>query len=115
MEDLKSQVEENRKAIQLMQITQSEHDTTLRLMQKDYEYMKKGLDDITRQGDSNFNVLNAKLDDIYKLKSKEKENELQEFKNQVKEIKDIKGYIIKALLAALVLGAFYYLFPFLKR
>lgn len=76
-------------------------------MQKDYEYMKKGLDNIEKQTESNFNVLSSKLDDIYNSKDEER-------KKQLEEIKDLKNYVVKTVIGIGVGAILLYVFPFLK-
>ena len=72
MEDLRCLVAENSNKITELQSELSRQDYSIQLMQKDYEYMKKGLDNIEKQTESNFNVLSSKLDDIYNSKDEER-------------------------------------------
>lgn len=85
----------------------NKQDSTIQLMQKDYEYMKKGLDNIEKQTDSNFKVINSKLDDIYKQKT-------EESISTVREIKEMKGYVLKTIVGMVVAAVVLYIFPFLK-
>ena len=85
----------------------SRQDYSIQLMQKDYEYMKKGLDNIEKQTESNFNVLSSKLDDIYNSKDEER-------KKQLEEIKDLKNYVVKTVIGIGIGAILLYVFPFLK-
>lgn len=107
MEDLKCLVAENSHKINELQSELSRQDYSIQLMQKDYEYMKKGLDNIEKQTESNFNVLSAKLDDIYNSKDEER-------KKQLEEIKDLKNYVVKTVIGIGIGALLLYVFPFLK-
>ena len=69
--------------------------------------MKKGLDNIEKQTESNFNVLSSKLDDIYNSKDEER-------KKQLEEIKDFKNYVVKTVIGIGIGALLLYVFPFLK-
>lgn len=107
MEDLKCLVAENSNKITELQSELSRQDYSIQLMQKDYEYMKKGLDNIEKQTESNFNVLSSKLDDIYNSKDEER-------KKQLEEIKDLKNYVVKTVIGIGIGALLLYVFPFLK-
>jgi hypothetical protein len=107
MEDLRCLISENSSKITELQSELSRQDYSIQLMQKDYEYMKKGLDNIEKQTESNFNVLSSKLDDIYNSKDEER-------KKQLDEIKDLKSYVIKTVIGIGVGALLLYVFPFLK-
>ena len=107
MEDLRCLISENSSKITELQSELSRQDYSIQLMQKDYEYMKKGLDNIEKQTESNFNVLSSKLDDIYNSKDEER-------KKQLDEIKDLKNYVIKTVIGIGVGAILLYVFPFLK-
>ncbi|EGT4056894.1 hypothetical protein ERM19_15530 [Clostridioides difficile] len=107
MEDLRCLVAENSNKITELQSELSRQDYSIQLMQKDYEYMKKGLDNIEKQTESNFNVLSSKLDDIYNSKDEER-------KKQLEEIKDLKNYVVKTVIGIGVGAILLYVFPFLK-
>ncbi|MDU2023964.1 MAG: hypothetical protein E6729_00225 [Finegoldia magna] len=107
MEDLRCLVAENSNKITELQSELSRQDYSIQLMQKDYEYMKKGLDNIEKQTESNFNVLSSKLDDIYNSKDEER-------KKQLEEIKDLKNYVIKTVIGIGIGALLLYVFPFLK-
>lgn len=107
MEDLRCLVTENSNKIIELQSELSRQDYSIQLMQKDYEYMKKGLDNIEKQTESNFNVLSSKLDDIYNSKDEER-------KKQLEEIKDLKNYVVKTVIGIGVGAILLYVFPFLK-
>ncbi|EHR33431.1 hypothetical protein HMPREF9709_01179 [Helcococcus kunzii ATCC 51366] len=100
-------VKENTARISNLEKQFVDHDANIKLMQKDYEYMKKSLDNIEHQTLSNFNVINMKLDDIFKQKS-------AETKKQVEDMKELKSYVIKTTLGLVVGAILLYLFPFLK-
>ena len=106
MEDLKCLVAENSNKITELQSELSRQDYSIQLMQKDYEYMKKGLDNIEKQTESNFNVLSSKLDDIYNSKDEER-------KKQLEEIKDLKNYVVKTVIGIGIGALLLYVFPFL--
>lgn len=107
MEDLRCLISENSSKITELQSELSRQDYSIQLMQKDYEYMKKGLDNIEKQTESNFNVLSSKLDDIYNSKDEER-------KKQLEEIKDLKNYVIKTVIGIGIGALLLYVFPFLK-
>lgn len=107
MEDLKCLINENSNKISKIESELSKQDYSIQLMQKDYEYMKKGLDNIEKQTESNFNVLSSKLDDIYHSKDEERDRQLQ-------EIKDLKSYVVKTVIGIGVGALILYVFPFLK-
>lgn len=107
MEDLRCLISENSSKITELQSELSRQDYSIQLMQKDYEYMKKGLDNIEKQTESNFNVLSSKLDDIYNAKDEER-------KKQLEEIKDLKNYVVKTVIGIGVGAILLYVFPFLK-
>ena len=107
MEDLRCLISENSSRITELQSELSRQDYSIQLMQKDYEYMKKGLDNIEKQTESNFNVLSSKLDDIYNSKDEER-------KKQLEEIKDLKNYVVKTVIGIGVGALLLYVFPFLK-
>lgn len=107
MEDLRCLISENSSRITELQSELSRQDYSIQLMQKDYEYMKKGLDNIEKQTESNFNVLSSKLDDIYNSKDEER-------KKQLEEIKDLKNYVIKTVIGIGIGALLLYVFPFLK-
>ncbi len=107
MEDLRCLVAENSNKITELQSELSRQDYSIQLMQKDYEYMKKGLDNIEKQTESNFNVLSSKLDDIYNSKDEER-------KKQLEEIKDLKNYVVKTVIGIGIGALLLYVFPFLK-
>ncbi|MDU1212756.1 hypothetical protein [Finegoldia magna] len=107
MEDLRCLISENSSRITELQSELSRQDYSIQLMQKDYEYMKKGLDNIEKQTESNFNVLSSKLDDIYNSKDEER-------KKQLEEIKDLKNYVVKTVIGIGVGAILLYVFPFLK-
>lgn len=107
MEDLRCLVTENSNKIIELQSELSRQDYSIQLMQKDYEYMKKGLDNIEKQTESNFNVLSSKLDDIYNSKDEER-------KKQLEEIKDLKNYVVKTVIGIGIGALLLYVFPFLK-
>lgn len=107
MEDLRCLIAENTHKINELQSELSRQDYSIQLMQKDYEYMKKGLDNIEKQTESNFNVLSSKLDDIYNSKDEER-------KKQLEEIKDLKNYVVKTVIGLAVGAILLYVFPFLK-
>lgn len=107
MEDLRCLITENSSKITELQSELSRQDYSIQLMQKDYEYMKKGLDNIEKQTESNFNVLSSKLDDIYNSKDEER-------KKQLEEIKDLKNYVIKTVIGIGIGALLLYVFPFLK-
>lgn len=107
MEDLRCLISENSSKITELQSELSRQDYSIQLMQKDYEYMKKGLDNIEKQTESNFNVLSSKLDDIYNSKDEER-------KKQLEEIKDLKNYVVKTVIGMGVGATLLYVFPFLK-
>lgn len=107
MEDLRCLISENSSKITELQSELSRQDYSIQLMQKDYEYMKKGLDNIEKQTESNFNVLSAKLDDIYNSKDEER-------KKQLEEIKDLKNYVVKTVIGIGIGAILLYVFPFLK-
>ncbi|MDU5527056.1 MAG: hypothetical protein E6053_06260 [Finegoldia magna] len=107
MEDLRCLISENSSKITELQSELSRQDYSIQLMQKDYEYMKKGLDNIEKQTESNFNVLSSKLDDIYNSKDEER-------KKQLEEIKDLKNYVVKTVIGIGVGAILLYVFPFLK-
>lgn len=107
MEDLRCLISENSNKINDLQSELSRQDYSIQLMQKDYEYMKKGLDNIEKQTESNFNVLSSKLDDIYNSKDEER-------KKQLDEIKDLKNYVVKTVIGIGVGAILLYVFPFLK-
>lgn len=107
MEDLRCLITENSNKITELQSELSRQDYSIQLMQKDYEYMKKGLDNIEKQTESNFNVLSSKLDDIYNSKDEER-------KKQLEEIKDLKNYVVKTVIGIGVGAILLYVFPFLK-
>jgi hypothetical protein len=107
MEDLRCLISENSSRITELQSELSRQDYSIQLMQKDYEYMKKGLDNIEKQTESNFNVLSSKLDDIYNSKDEER-------KKQLEEIKDLKNYVVKTVIGIGIGALLLYVFPFLK-
>ncbi len=107
MEDLRCLISENSSRITELQSELSRQDYSIQLMQKDYEYMKKGLDNIEKQTESNFNVLSSKLDDIYNSKDEER-------KKQLEEIKDLKNYVVKTVIGIGIGAILLYVFPFLK-
>lgn len=107
MEDLRCLISENSNKINDLQSELSRQDYSIQLMQKDYEYMKKGLDNIEKQTESNFNVLSSKLDDIYNSKDEER-------KKQLEEIKDLKNYVVKTVIGIGIGALLLYVFPFLK-
>lgn len=107
MEDLRCLIAENSSKITELQSELSRQDYSIQLMQKDYEYMKKGLDNIEKQTESNFNVLSSKLDDIYNSKDEER-------KKQLEEIKDLKNYVVKTVIGIGIGALLLYVFPFLK-
>ena len=107
MEDLRCLVNKNSNKISQLESELSKQDYSIQLMQKDYEYMKKGLDNIEKQTESNFNVLSSKLDDIYNSKDEER-------KKQLGEIKDLKNYVVKTVIGIGVGAILLYVFPFLK-
>nr|WLJ26347.1 MAG: hemolysin [Firmicutes phage HS19] len=107
MEDLRCLISENSSKITELQSELSRQDYSIQLMQKDYEYMKKGLDNIEKQTESNFNVLSSKLDDIYNSKDEER-------KKQLDEIKDLKNYVVKTVIGIGIGALLLYVFPFLK-
>nr|DAU66072.1 MAG TPA: Mitochondrial import receptor subunit TOM40 protein, mitochondrial protein import [Caudoviricetes sp.] len=107
MEDLRCLISENSSKITELQSELSRQDYSIQLMQKDYEYMKKGLDNIEKQTESNFNVLSSKLDDIYNSKDEER-------KKQLEEIKDLKNYVVKTVIGIGIGALLLYVFPFLK-
>lgn len=107
MEDLRCLIAENSNKITELQSELSRQDYSIQLMQKDYEYMKKGLDNIEKQTESNFNVLSSKLDDIYNSKDEER-------KKQLEEIKDLKNYVVKTVIGIGIGALLLYVFPFLK-
>ena len=107
MEDLRCLISENSSRITELQSELSRQDYSIQLMQKDYEYMKKGLDNIEKQTESNFNVLSSKLDDIYNSKDEER-------KKQLEEIKDLKNYVVKTVIGIGLGAILLYVFPFLK-
>lgn len=107
MEDLRCLITKNSSKINELQSELSRQDYSIQLMQKDYEYMKKGLDNIEKQTESNFNVLSSKLDDIYNSKDEER-------KKQLEEIKDLKNYVVKTVIGIGVGAILLYVFPFLK-
>lgn len=107
MDDLRCLIAENSSKITELQSELSRQDYSIQLMQKDYEYMKKGLDNIEKQTESNFNVLSSKLDDIYNSKDEER-------KKQLDEIKDLKSYVIKTVIGIGIGAMLLYVFPFLK-
>lgn len=107
MEDLRCLITEHSSKINELQSELSRQDYSIQLMQKDYDYMKKGLDNIEKQTESNFNVLSSKLDDIYNSKDEER-------KKQLDEIKDLKSYVIKTVIGIGVGALLLYVFPFLK-
>lgn len=107
MEDLRCLITENSSRITELQSELSRQDYSIQLMQKDYEYMKKGLDNIEKQTESNFNVLSSKLDDIYNSKDEER-------KKQLEEIKDLKNYVVKTVIGIGIGALLLYVFPFLK-
>lgn len=107
MEDLRCLISENSSRITELQSELSRQDYSIQLMQKDYEYMKKGLDNIEKQTESNFNVLSSKLDDIYNSKDEER-------KKQLDEIKDLKNYVVKTVIGIGIGALLLYVFPFLK-
>ena len=107
MEDLRCLISENSSKITELQSELSRQDYSIQLMQKDYEYMKKGLDNIEKQTESNFNVLSSKLDDIYNSKDEER-------KKQLDEIKDLKNYVVKSVIGLGRGALLLYVFPFLK-
>ena len=107
MEDLRCLVAENSNKITELRSELSRQDYSIQLMQKDYEYMKKGLDNIEKQTESNFNVLSSKLDDIYNSKDEER-------KKQLEEIKDLKNYVVKTVIGIGIGALLLYVFPFLK-
>lgn len=107
MEDLRCLISENSSKITELQSELSRQDYSIQLMQKDYEYMKKGLDNIEKQTESNFNVLSSKLDDIYNSKNEER-------KKQLEEIKDLKNYVVKTVIGIGIGALLLYVFPFLK-
>ena len=100
MEDLRCLITENSSKINELQSELSRQDYSIQLMQKDYEYMKKGLDNIEKQTES-------KLDDIYNSKDEER-------KKQLEEIKDLKNYVVKTVIGIGVGAILLYVFPFLK-
>lgn len=107
MEDLRCLITENSSKINELQSELSRQDYSIQLMQKDYEYMKKGLDNIEKQTESNFNVLSSKLDDIYNSKDEER-------KKQLEEIKDLKNYVVKTVIGIGIGALLLYVFSFLK-
>lgn len=107
MDDLRCLIAENSSKITELQSELSRQDYSIQLMQKDYEYMKKGLDNIEKQTESNFNVLSSKLDDIYNSKDEER-------KKQLEEIKDLKNYVVKTVIGIGIGALLLYVFPFLK-
>ena len=107
MEDLRCLITKNSSKINELQSELSRQDYSIQLMQKDYEYMKKGLDNIEKQTESNFNVLSSKLDDIYNSKDEER-------KKQLEEIKDLKNYVVKTVIGIGIGALLLYVFPFLK-
>ena len=107
MDELRCLIAENTHKINELQSELSRQDYSIQLMQKDYEYMKKGLDNIEKQTESNFNVLSSKLDDIYNSKDEER-------KKQLEEIKDLKNYVVKTVIGIGVGAILLYVFPFLK-
>ena len=107
MEDLRCLISENSSKITELQSELSRQDYSIQLMQKDYEYMKKGLDNIEKQTESNFNVLSSKLDHIYNSKDEER-------KKQLEEIKDLKNYVVKTVIGIGIGALLLYVFPFLK-
>ena len=107
MEDLRCLISENSSRITELQSELSRQDYSIQLMQKDYEFMKKGLDNIEKQTESNFNVLSSKLDDIYNSKDEER-------KKQLEEIKDLKNYVVKTVIGIGIGALLLYVFPFLK-
>lgn len=107
MEDLRCLIDNNSSKISKLESELSRQDYSIQLMQKDYEYMKKGLDNIEKQTESNFNVLSSKLDDIYNTKNKEKDEQIQ-------EIKDLKNYVIRTVIGIGVGAILLYVFPFLR-
>ena len=107
MEDLRCLVNKTSNKISQLESELSKQDYSIQLMQKDYEYMKKGLDNIEKQTESNFNVLSSKLDDIYNSKDEER-------KKQLEEIKDLKNYVVKTVIGIGVGAILLYVFPFLK-
>lgn len=107
MEDLRCLITEHSSKINELQSELSRQDYSIQLMQKDYDYMKKGLDNIEKQTESNFNVLSSKLDDIYNSKDEER-------KRQLEEIKDLKNYVVKTVIGIGVGAILLYVFPFLK-
>ena len=107
MEDLRCLISENSSRITELQSELSRQDYSIQLMQKDYEYMKKGLDNIEKQTESNFTVLSSKLDDIYNSKDEER-------KKQLEEIKDLKNYVVKTVIGIGIGALLLYVFPFLK-
>ncbi|MDU7032416.1 MAG: hypothetical protein E6324_01705 [Finegoldia magna] len=107
MEDLRCLITEHSSKINELQSELSRQDYSIQLMQKDYDYMKKGLDNIEKQTESNFNVLSSKLDDIYNSKDEER-------KKQLEEIKDLKNYVVKTVIGIGVGAILLYVFPFLK-
>lgn len=107
MDELRCLIAENTHKINELQSELSRQDYSIQLMQKDYEYMKKGLDNIEKQTESNFNVLSSKLDDIYNSKDEER-------KKQLEEIKDLKNYVVKTVIGIGIGALLLYVFPFLK-
>lgn len=107
MDKIETLVNNNTREINEIQIKLARQDSTIQLMQKDYEYIKKSIDNIESNTLSNFNRLNKKLDEIQLVEIAAKEERL-------KHLDDTKKYITRAILTIMATGAFLYLFPFFK-
>lgn len=107
MEDLKGTVLENACKINEIQVELARQDSTIQLMQKDYEYMKKTLDNIENNSNVNFNTINQKLDDMNK-------KSLEAQKERLENLDDIKKHVVKAIILAFVMAGVVYLFPFVQ-
>lgn len=107
MDKLETLVNNNTCKINEIQVELARQDSTIQLMQKDYEYIKKSIDNIETNTLANFNRLNKKLDEMKLVEMAAKEERLE-------HLDDTKRYITRAILTIIATGAFLYLFPFFK-
>ena len=95
IEHLSKEVMENARKIESMYSKVESHDITIVAMQKDYEYMKKAIDNIEYDSKENHKSLMKKLESV--------EQQMQNAEKQrLKAYDEMKNHSVKAVLTGII-------------